>query len=290
MSNSDLGLEHANLGEGNVAGQQVVVVLEGNVTRVPLVVGRPVGLFETCELLTHGHLRLHHASEVPACEQPILRNQVIEAVRLVVVEMLEVCSVGVAQQEGQECVSVVDRIQVSAFHKLLQVVLDHGALVNGRCLGASRLHADAVAECEHVLEALVLKSVRVHINKTLGGGDARVEELLVGLARRVDNSREEVLLDHLVGIHVAEGRDLLAVGIGADLDHFPAEEDLDASLSALFEGDLVGIAELEDFLVGSPVLDTSVLGSTSLEDILAEEVFVVKGIEVCAFTLVWELR
>jgi len=65
MGDSDLGLEHADLGERDVARKQVVVVLERHVARVPVVVGRAVCLFETCVLLAHGHLALHHAPEVP---------------------------------------------------------------------------------------------------------------------------------------------------------------------------------------------------------------------------------
>lgn len=54
------------------------------------------------------------------------------------------------------------------------------------------------------------------------------------------------------------------MGVSANLDHLPSEEDFDASLLAFLKSDLVGILELEDFLVGSPVLDASILGSASL--------------------------
>ncbi len=97
----------------------------------------------------------------------------------------------------------------------------------------------------------------------------------MGLAGRVDHSGEEVLLDDLAGVDVAEGGNLLSVLVLRDLKHFPAEEDLNASLFALLEGDLVGVWELIDLLVGGPVLNLGVLGCASLEDVLSEEVLVI---------------
>jgi hypothetical protein len=110
----------------------------------------------------------------------------------------------------------------------------------------------------------MLKSVRIYINDTLVISDLRGEKLLVGLARRVNHSSEEVLLNDIPCVNIAEGGDLLTVLVGGNLDHFPAEEDLDASLSALLESNLISVRELEDLLVGGPVLNTGVLSCTSL--------------------------
>jgi hypothetical protein len=111
----------------------------------------------------------------------------------------------------------------------------------------------------------------------------------VGLARRVYHSLEEVLLNDNTAVYISEGGDLLVVLVLVNLDHFPAEEDLDSALLALLESDLVGIGELEDLLVWGPILYASVFGCTTLELILAEEMFIVEGVEVSALALVGEL-
>jgi hypothetical protein len=167
-------------------------------------------------------------------------------------------------------------------------VLNHGALVDRSRLGTSGLNSDAIAECEDVFEALVLKGVGVNVDDALRAGNARIKKLLVRLAGRVNHSREEVLLDDLAGVYISEGGNLLAVLIVSDLSHLPAEEHLNTTLAALLKSDLIGIAELEDLLVGGPVLDAGVLSSSALKDVLAQEVFVVKSVEIGALTLVRE--
>ena len=108
------------------------------------------------------------------------------------------------------------------------------------------------------------------------------------LAGWVDAGREEVLLNHYSGVNISECSNLLLVLIGGNFDHFPSKEDLDVSLLALLKCDFIGITKLEDLLVGSPVLDASILGSATLKNVLAEEVLVVESIEVRALSLVWE--
>lgn len=65
---SCLGLEHADLLNRDLSALEVVVVLEGHIARGKVVVGGTVALLEVGELLTHGHLALHHAAEVPSGE------------------------------------------------------------------------------------------------------------------------------------------------------------------------------------------------------------------------------
>ena len=110
------------------------------------------------------------------------------------------------------------------------------------------------------------------------------------LAGRVDDSREEVLLDDLACIDTSKGSNLLLVLVGVNLDHFPSEEDLDIPFLAFFESNLVGIWELEDLLVWCPILHTGILCSTALHDILSDEVIVVERIEVATLSLVREFR
>jgi len=171
VSDSNLWLEHADLGEGNVAALKVIVVLKRNIAGVPVVVGRTVGLFEARVLLSHLHLALHHATEVPSCENTVVRDQMVHGMRLEPVEMLEASSIRVAKQEWHVGITVIDCIEFLAVHKLLEIVLDNGALVDCCCLGSGGVDADAITKGKDVLEALVLESVGVHINDTLGGGN-----------------------------------------------------------------------------------------------------------------------
>ena len=105
----------------------------------------------------------------------------------------------------------------------------------------------------------------------------------------VDASGREWLLHDTSIVNVLEGSDLLSVGVLADLDHLPAEADINSSLVALVKSNLVGVWELVDLLVWGEVLDSSVGGGSSLELILSQEGFVVKGVEVGSLSLVWEL-
>ena len=97
-------------------------------------------------------------------------------------------------------------------------------------------------------------------------------------------------LDGLARVNILEGGNLLAALGLMHLDHLPAVHDIDAALEALVLGNLVGISELEDLLVGSPVLDAGTSAASTKLLILSEERFVVEGIEVSALALVGTLR
>lgn len=111
--------------------------------------------------------------------------------------MLEVASIRVAKVEGKEGVSVIDSVQFLAIHELLNILLDNRSLVDSSSLGSSSVDSNAISEGEDVLITLVLEGVWIDINDTFGICDARRDKFLVGLARRVDTSSEEVLLDNL---------------------------------------------------------------------------------------------
>ena len=66
LDDSGLGLEHADLLERDLSALEVVVVLEGHIARIEVVVWGAVTLLEVGEFLSHGHLALHHAAEVPS--------------------------------------------------------------------------------------------------------------------------------------------------------------------------------------------------------------------------------
>jgi hypothetical protein len=62
----------------------------------------------------------------------------------------------------------------------------------------------------------------------------------------------------------------------------------DSSLSAFFKCNLIGVGELVDFFVRSPVLDSCGVICDTLELILSQEMLVIKCIEVSALAFVWE--
>jgi len=112
----------------------------------------------------------------------------------------------------------------------------------------------------------------------------------VGSAGWVDASGEEIFLDNLTTVNVLEGCNLLSVFVSLDCEHFPSEVDVNASFVAFVECNFISVGEFEDFLVRSPVLNSSILCSSSLENVLSQEVLVVKSVEVSSFTLIWEFR
>lgn len=69
--------------------------------------------------------------------------------------------------------------------------------MDSSCLSSGGVDTDAISECEDVLITLVLEGIWVNIDDTLGIGNARGNKLLMRLARRVNNTSEEVLLNNL---------------------------------------------------------------------------------------------
>mmetsp|Transcript_37409 Transcript_37409/g.49175 ORF Transcript_37409/g.49175 Transcript_37409/m.49175 type:complete len:382 (-) Transcript_37409:101-1246(-) len=199
--------------------------------------------------------------------------------------MRETGAVGGAEVERHVLVAVVDGVALAALQVLQQVVLHDGVLLNSAGVGAGGLASDAIADGKDVLELAVLQGVAVDIDHTGGIADAGVEEELVLTGRRVDVGTDEVLLDGLTRVDVLEDGDL-GVGILADGLELPAEVKLDAALLALLHGDLVGVGEVVDELVGGPVLDLGASGSSAHHLVSAEQRLVVEGVEVATFTLV----
>jgi len=97
----------------------------------------------------------------------------------------------------------------------------------------------------------------------------------VWLGSRVDIGVEEWLFDNFRGVNVLEGGNLFSMSVDVNLEHFPSKHNINSSLVALFKSDLISIRELVDFLVWSPVLDSSIGSGSSLELILSKEGFVV---------------
>lgn len=66
------------------------------------------------------------------------------------------------------------------------VVLDHGILCNSCMVSSGMLSTNAVTESEDVLVLIVLQSILVHIDKSIGIAKARVSNQRLWLAGRVD--------------------------------------------------------------------------------------------------------
>ena len=268
--------------------EDVLVVLKWIVRWVEVLVWWTMGLLERSVVHSLRKVSFHLSSEVPLREKPVRWNPVVVLCWLVVPQVLEASSVGVRQVEWHVRESIIDSVALRARQELLDIVLDNWALSVGCVLGSSCLSLDAVSEGEDVLESGVLQSVWVHVHQPTVVGDAAVQQGLVWHRRWVDAGGEEWLLHDASIVNVLEGSNLLSVLVLSNLEHFPAEADIDASLVALVEGDLVGIAELVDLLVWSKVLDSGTGRGSTLELILSQERFVVKSIEVRSLTLVWE--
>lgn len=97
------------------------------------------------------------------------------------------------------------------------------------------------------------------------------------------------LLDNISSVNIFESGNLLSEFIDVDLGHLPSKINLDTALPALLKDNLIGIRELEDLLVGSPVLNLSARGRSSQSNVLSQVRLVVKSIEVTSLTLVGSL-
>lgn len=61
-------------------------------------------------------------------------------------------------------------------------------------------------------------------------------------------------------VDIAEDSNFLVKLVFLDFDHLPTEEDVNAALVALVEGDFISVWELIDFLVRRVELETSTGG------------------------------
>lgn len=269
--------------------KKVLIVLQWVVSWVEVLIWRSVSLLERCVGDTLGKVGLHLSSEVPLGKEAIGWNPMVVLSGLISPGVLEAGGVRVREVEWHISESIIDGIALLTLEELLQVVLDNWALSVGSMLSSSDLSLDAVTEGKDVLESGMLKSVWVHVNKSGVISDSTIQKSLVWDGSWVDASGREWLLHDASIINILEGGDLLSMGVLADLDHLPAEADIDASLVALVKSDLVGVWELVDLLIWGEVLDSSVGGGSSLELILSQEGFIVQGVEISSLSLVWEL-
>jgi hypothetical protein len=269
---------------------QVLVVLEWVEAGGIVLVWRSVILLERSVGLALCEVGVHLSAEVELGEESVVGNPVVLGGSLVVPEVLEVGGVRVGKVEGPVRVSIVDAVQFSSLHELDDIVLDDWALSVGSMHSSGGLSLNSVSKSKDVFESGMLQGVGVDINQTSVVGDTCVNKLLVSDGGRIDVCTEEWLLDDLTAVDISESSDLLSDVAGVDLGHLPAEHDINASLVALVEGNLVGVGESEDLPVRSPVLNSGTSSGSTVELVLSHEGLVVESIEVVTFTLVWALR
>lgn len=167
-------------------------------------------------------------------------------------------------------------------------MLNNGILTLSSNLSSSCWNVNAITESENVFESLMLKSVLININKTSLISDACINKFFLRLTGWVDNSRLEIFLEGFTCIDISECYNFFSNFVSMNLDHFPSKVNINTSLSAFIKSDFVGVWELVNFFIWSPILDSCILGSSSLELVLSHEVLIIQGIKVCSFTLVWQ--
>ena len=225
---------------------------------------------------------------VQARQRTVVHGEVVGRGWLEVVQMGEAGRLEGSEVEDLLGESVVDTVWLLSVDPSEDVVLDDWGLLDDGAHGSGGLARDAVTEGEDVLEPLVLQSVSVDINQTSLVSDAGVLEPLPWSASWVHGGGGEVLLNSGAGVDVSESGGLDTVGILLDRGHLPSEVDLNASLLALIEDNLVGVWEWHDGLVWSDVHDAGSLGNSLGELVGSHQGFVVESVEIGTLTLVWE--
>lgn len=103
-------------------------------------------------------------------------HNMVPGVGLVVVEMGEAGGVAMSEPQRPPGVSVMDSVAVFASHEFQDVILNDRGLAHGCGLSAGSFTADAIAESENVLVLVMLESVSVDINSTVGVGETGIYE------------------------------------------------------------------------------------------------------------------
>lgn len=173
--------------------------------------------------------------------------------------------------------------------EIQHIVLNNSILSDSCMLRPGQISTDAVSESEDVLVLIVLQCVFIHIYQAVRIAKTRVSNHSLWFAWRIDVAIEKCLLEDLACVDIAEDRNLLMGVVFLDLDHFPAKADINTALVALIQGNLVGVREPVDLLVGCVVLDSGAVRGCLLQLIHPEVALVVKCVEVSALSFVWEV-
>ncbi len=170
--------------------------------------------------------------------------------------------------------------------ELLDIVLHNRNLSHCGVLRPSGRSIDARTKGKDIIVFLVLKGVWVHVDKTFIVEEARPFKLGLSVALRLCAELVEAFLDNFAIINILKLSEFLSsLFILEDLLQLIPKENFNLPLLTFFKGDFIGVVELEDALVGSPVLDAGVVGGSALQLLLPEQVLVVESEEGEAFVL-----
>ena len=111
---------------------------------------------------------LVHASEVLLAEDAVMGNEVVPSSGLVVVRVREASRLGHGKVQREESVSIVNGVHLLTVQVFEHIVLDDRVLCLSSGVGPGPLTTDAVAKGKNVFITLVLQSVFVDIDETVG--------------------------------------------------------------------------------------------------------------------------
>lgn len=272
---------------GDALGLQVVVVLQliilGNV--VPVwwaVVLLEVGVGLILLLGVPGRV-----GKVKAGENTVVWHGVVDCCWLEVVHVGERGGEGMSEPQLLSGVTFVDTVDLLVCQESKHVVLHNWVLGNSSVESTGCVEADSVTKSEDIFVLVVLQSVFVNIQHSVGVSKTSLSNKRSWLGGWVEATGVEVLLNNFVGVNVSHDSNLLTGSITLDLSHLPAEVDLNSTLVALVKSNLVSVIELVDRLVWSPVLNTGSWSGTTVHLVNTHEVLVVQSVEVITFSLVW---
>ena len=111
---------------------------------------------------------LVHASEVLLAEDAVVGHEVVPSSGLVVVRVREASRLGHGKVQREESVSIVNGVHLLTVQVFEHIVLDDRVLCLSSGVGPGQLTTDAVAKGKNVFITLVLQSVFVDIDETVG--------------------------------------------------------------------------------------------------------------------------
>ena len=111
---------------------------------------------------------LVHASKVLLAEDAVMGHEVVPSSGLVVVRVREASRLGHGKVQREESVSIVNGVHLLTVQVFEHIVLDDRVLCLSSGVGPGQLTTDAVAKGKNVFITLVLQSVFVDIDETVG--------------------------------------------------------------------------------------------------------------------------
>ncbi len=100
----------------------------------------------------------------------------------------------------------------------------------------------------------------------------------------------EFLFNSFSSINILENSKFLSIIISHNFFEFPTEIDFNVSLSAFIKCNFIGIFKIKNAFIWSPILNSRISGSSSLEKFLSQKMLIVKKEEIKSLVLHWSLR